>query len=73
MSQRPYRSIVRKDAQAETLRRIVTATVALHAEKGVLGTAHAEIAQRAGVSIPTVYKHFPTRADQAACALGHQT
>jgi AcrR family transcriptional regulator len=61
MSPRPYNSAVRKDAEAETLRRIVAATVELHAEKGAMATTHAEIAERAGVSVPTVYKHFPTR------------
>jgi AcrR family transcriptional regulator len=61
MASRPYKSAVRKDAEAETIRRIVAATVQLHAEKGGMATTHAEIAERAGVSVPTVYKHFPTR------------
>jgi AcrR family transcriptional regulator len=61
MAPRPYASAVRKDAELETMRRIVAATVQLHAEKGVMATTHAEIAERAGVSVPTVYKHFPTR------------
>jgi AcrR family transcriptional regulator len=59
---RAYRSAVRRDAMAETVRRIVAATVELHAEQGSLATTHAEIAARAGVAVPTVYKHFPTRA-----------
>lgn len=58
---RPYNSALRKDAEAETIRRIVAATVQLHAEKGSVATTHADIAERAGVSVPTVYKHFPTR------------
>lgn len=37
------------------------ATVELHAERGALGTTHEMIAQRAAVSLPTVYKYFPTR------------
>jgi AcrR family transcriptional regulator len=61
MAPRAYNSAVRKDAEAETLRRIVAATVRLHEEKGAMATTHAEIAQRAGVSVPTVYKHFPSR------------
>jgi AcrR family transcriptional regulator len=61
MAPRSYNSAIRKDAEAETLRRIVAATVELHAEKGAMATTHAEIAERAGVSVPTVYKHFPTR------------
>ena len=59
---RRYRSALRQDAMAETVRRIVAATVELHAEQGALATSHAQIAERAGVAVPTVYKHFPTRA-----------
>ncbi len=47
---------------AETTRRIVAASVQIHAERGGTATTHAEAAQRAGVAVPTVYKHFPTRA-----------
>ena len=61
MAPRSYNSPVRKDAEIETVRRIVAATVQLHAKKGVTATTHADIAECAGVSIPTVYKHFPTR------------
>ncbi|MDB5771816.1 MAG: transcriptional regulator, TetR family [Burkholderia sp.] len=61
MPTRPYKSALRKEAESETLRRIVAATVELHAEKGAMATTHGEIAERAGVSVPTVYKHFPTR------------
>lgn len=61
MATRSYNSTVRKEAEAETLRRIVDATVQLHEEKGAMATTHADIAARAGVSVPTVYKHFPTR------------
>ncbi|HYD94970.1 MAG TPA: TetR/AcrR family transcriptional regulator [Noviherbaspirillum sp.] len=70
MAPRPYNSTVRKDAEAETLRRIIAATVALHAEKGAMATSHAEIAARAGVSVPTVYKHFPTRNDLLPHCIG---
>lgn len=37
--------------------------MALHAEKGVLGTTYADIAERADVSVATVYNHFPARTD----------
>lgn len=54
----------RRVAQAaETSRRIVEATFALHAERGVLGTKPAEIAARANVALTTYYKHFPTIED----------
>jgi AcrR family transcriptional regulator len=44
----------------ETRRRITEATLALHSEKGIFGTSWRDIAQRADVSVATVYKHFPT-------------
>ena len=50
----------RKAAAEETRRRIVEATLALHAEKGVFGTSWQDIAHRADVSVGTVYKHFPS-------------
>lgn len=43
----------------ETRRRIVDATVALHEEVGPARTTVAAIADRAGVSRPTVYAQFP--------------
>lgn len=69
-SPRRYRSAVRDDAMAETVRRIVAAAVALHAEKGALATTHSDIAERAGVAVPTVYKHFATRADLVPACMG---
>ncbi len=53
----------RQAARETTRRRIVDAVLALHAEKGVLGTTYADVAQRADVSVATVYNHFPARAD----------
>jgi len=44
----------------ETRRRILEATLALHSEKGILGTSWQDIARRADVSVGTVYKHFPS-------------
>src|SRR5438132_13383794 len=49
----------RAAASAETRRRIVDAAIALHAEKGVLGTTWPDIAKRADVALGTVYRHFP--------------
>jgi len=37
----------------------VDAAIALHAEKGVLGTSWPDIAKRADVALGTVYRHFP--------------
>ena len=50
----------RKAAVQETQQRIVEATLALHAEKGIFGTSWQDIAHRADVSVGTVYKHFPS-------------
>ena len=50
----------RKAAVQETRQRIVEATLALHAEKGIFGTSWQDIARRADVSVGTVYKHFPS-------------
>jgi AcrR family transcriptional regulator len=50
----------RKAAVAETRRRILEATLALHAEKGIFGTSWQDIAKRADGSVGTVYKHFPS-------------
>jgi AcrR family transcriptional regulator len=50
----------RRASVEETRRRIVEATLALHAERGILGTSWKEIAQRADTSVATVYKHFPS-------------
>jgi AcrR family transcriptional regulator len=53
----------RRAGAEETRRRIVEATLALHAERGIFGTSWKEIAERADVSVATVYKHFPSRAE----------
>ena len=60
---RPYSMANRVQAVEETRRRIVEATVRLHAEKGVLDTSIADIAARADVAIGTVYRHFQTIED----------
>ena len=61
MSPRAYDRTLRRAAAEEARRRIVEAAAALHAKHGGSGTSHAMIARKAGVSIPTVYKYFPTR------------
>src|SRR5438445_9796001 len=59
MAPRAYRMTRRAAANAETRRRIVDAAIALHAEKGILGTSWPDIAKRADVALGTVYRHFP--------------
>jgi AcrR family transcriptional regulator len=58
-TQREYRLKERAQQQAETRRRIIEAVVALHEEVGPARTTVVEIADRAQVSRPTVYSHFP--------------
>ncbi len=63
MTPRPYNRTSRLAAAEDTRRRIIRATVELHARHGALGTTHEMIAEAAGVSLPTVYKYFQTRND----------
>jgi AcrR family transcriptional regulator len=63
VSRRTYRQEKRKLTTEETRQRIVEATMALHAEKGITTTTYKDIAERADVGIGTVYHHFPTYDD----------
>jgi AcrR family transcriptional regulator len=56
---RPYRLNKRADQINDTRLRIVEATVALHGTVGPAHTTVMGIAQRAGVTRATVYRHFP--------------
>lgn len=56
---RRYELKERARRQDDTRRRIVEATVQLHAEVGPARTTVTEIARRAGVGRVTVYNHFP--------------
>jgi AcrR family transcriptional regulator len=60
LTPRKYDMGKRSAAVEETRKRIVEATLALHAEKGAFGTSWQDIAHRADVSVGTVYKHFPS-------------
>lgn len=53
----------RAASAAETRRRLIEATVALHGERGVLATRPADVAARADVALTTYYKHFPSLDD----------
>jgi AcrR family transcriptional regulator len=61
----------RKAAVEETRSRIVQATMELHAKKGVVATSWEEIAERAGVSPATVYRHFPTLNELVPACRNH--
>jgi AcrR family transcriptional regulator len=66
---RRYELKQRAQRQADTRRRIVEATVALHTERGPAATQVTDVAQRAGVDRVTVYRHFPDPASLfQACA-----
>jgi AcrR family transcriptional regulator len=68
MPRRPYRLGRRAESADETRQRLVEATFALHTEQGVRATSMKQIAERAGVSVGTVYHHFPSYDDAvAAC------
>ena len=69
MSPRRYAMRKRDELVAETRQRIVESTLALHSENGILGTSWKDIAERADVSVGTVYKHFP-HLDQLLPACG---
>jgi AcrR family transcriptional regulator len=60
---RKYELKARAEKQAETRRRIVEATSALHEEVGPARTTVAEIARRSGVQRLTVYNNFPTETE----------
>jgi AcrR family transcriptional regulator len=60
LAPRKYTMDKRRAAVEETRQRILEATLALHSEKGIFGTSWQDIAQRADVSVGTVYKHFPS-------------
>jgi AcrR family transcriptional regulator len=59
---RPYRMRRRAEQVDQTRQRIVAATVELHGSVGPAATTVAAIADRAGVTRLTVYRHFPDDA-----------
>ena len=56
---RRYEKKRRAEQEAETRSRIAAVAAGLHEELGPAQTTITEIARRAGVTRPTVYKHFP--------------
>ena len=56
---RTYELKKRAERQEETRRRIVAAAVELHTKLGPSRTTVQAIAEKAGVTRPPVYAHFP--------------
>ena len=68
---RTYELKRRAERQQETRRRIVEATVELHSTLGPSATTVQAIAERAGVTRPTVYAHFPDARSLFEACSGH--
>jgi AcrR family transcriptional regulator len=68
---RTYELKRRAERQQETRRRIVEAAVDLHATLGPSATTVQAIAERAGVTRPTVYAHFPDARSLFQACSGH--
>src|SRR5437773_2543351 len=71
MATRKYTPSKRVTQVSERQRRVAAAAAELHAEKGPVATSYSDIAQRAGVSLPTVYNYFPTQAALMGACTGH--
>src|SRR5687767_3207019 len=69
-SAREYRSELRAEQAAETRKRILDATVRLSAA-GIASLSIPAVAREAGVSIPTIYRHFATKRDMLAAVYPH--
>ena len=68
---RTYQKKKRAEHEAETRRRIVEATVALHTSVGPARTTISAIAEKAGVQRHTVYSHFPEEDALFAACTSH--
>ena len=68
---RTYELKRRAERQDETRRRIVEAAIELHSTVGPARTTVAAIAERAGVTRPTVYAHFPDGDSLFRACSGH--
>src|SRR6478752_2631839 len=68
---RKYELKQRAEHVADTRRRIVEATVALHEQIGPARTTVSAIAERAGVQRLTVYRHFPDERSLFEACSGH--
>lgn len=67
---RTYRSQLRTEQTEETRARILDATGRVMAG-GLAFVSIPQVAREAGVSVPTVYRHFPTKHDLLAAVYPH--
>ncbi len=67
---RAYRSDLRAEQTASTRARILDAALRVMAG-GMAGVSIPAVAREAGVSVPTVYRHFATKADLLAAIYPH--
>src|SRR5712691_328249 len=70
-NRRRYELKQRARRQEQTRKRIIEAVTELHEEVGPARTTVVEIADRAGVSRPTVYDHFPDEGSLIHACAGH--
>jgi AcrR family transcriptional regulator len=69
-SERPYRSKLRAAQAEDTRDRILDATMRVMAT-GLASLSVPAVAREAGVSVPTVYRHFRTKRDLLAAVYPH--
>jgi AcrR family transcriptional regulator len=67
---RPYRSELREQQADGTRARILDAALRVMA-RGIAGLSVPEVAREAGVSVPTVYRHFGTKDELLAAVYPH--
>lgn len=68
--ERPYRSELREQQAEGTRARILDATVNVMA-RGIASLSIPDVAREAGVSVPTVYRHFKTKDALLAAVYPH--
>src|SRR5262245_60728772 len=62
-SSRKYRSALRDEQSAQTRERILEALVRVMARDGIADISIPIVAREANVSVPSVYRYFPTKRD----------
>ena len=67
---RPYRSELREEQTEETRARILDATIRVMAT-GLASLSVPAVAREAGVSVPTIYRHFRTKRGLLAAVYPH--